>query len=336
MSEVRQDPISGHRVILAPDRHNRPAAYDGQEPLSENKTCPFCAGHEELTSNPICWYPPGTQEAYLRNWRVRVIANKFPALSTATTSLNSQTATTGDHEGIHEVFVESRRHIDSFGELSSDEAAWTWLAYRERLLAIRQQKQWAYAQIFKNSRRGSGASIEHSHSQLLASRFVPSALSTELRSAAEHHHRNKTCLYCSMIESEIAGNQRVVMKDKDLVAFCPAASRFPYEVWLFPITHLPRFEASTTSLLERASRILQRLIRSFDRELRCPPYNYFLHTAPFDSPQQAYFHWHLEIFPRLVTTGGYEWATNSFVNTVPPETAARHLRQRWQQVDAHQ
>ena len=141
---------------------------------------------------------------------------------------------------------------------------------------------------------------------------------------------------CSMIESEIAGNQRVVMKDKDLVAFCPAASRFPYEVWLFPITHLPRFEASTTSLLERASQILQRLIRSFDRELRCPPYNYFLHTAPFDSPQQAYFHWHLEIFPRLVTTGGYEWATNSFVNTVPPETAARHLRQRWQQADAHQ
>lgn len=335
MSQVRRDPISGHRVILAPDRHDRPTEYDGQEPLPENDKCPFCAGQEELTSDPICWYPPSTQAAYLRNWQVRVIANKFPALSRSTTSADGQISGAEDHEGIHEVFVESRQHIASFGDLSDDEAAWTWLAYRERLLAIQQQKQWPYAQIFKNSRRGSGASIEHSHSQLLAGRFVPSALCTELTSAAEHYQHQNTCLYCAMIESELLGKTRVVIEDNDLIVFCPAASRFPYEVWLFPITHLPRFESTSTSLLERASRILQLLIRSLDSELRCPPYNYFLHTAPFNNPQQDYFHWHLEIFPRLVTTGGYEWATNSFVNTVPPETAARHLRQHWQQVDTN-
>ena len=336
MSEVRRDPISGHRVILAPDRRNRPAAYDRQEQLAENAKCPFCAGHEELTSPPLCWYPPSPPEMYLRNWRVRVIANKFPALSTDTANATAPGTGAKDHEGIHEVFVESRRHVDSFGELSADEAAWTWLAYRERLLSIRQQEQWPYAQIFKNSRQGSGASIAHSHSQLLASRFVPSALSTELAAAAEHRHHHNTCLYCAMIEAELLSEARVVIEDQDLVAFCPAASRFPYEVWLFPLSHLPRFEASATSLLERASHILQQLIRSFDRELRCPPYNYFLHTAPFHSTQQDCFHWHLEIFPRLVTTGGYEWATNSFVNTVPPETAAKQLRQQWQPTGTNQ
>ena len=249
MSQVRQNPISGQRVILAPDRHHRPEEYSAAEHLLENSKCPFCAGQEEFTPDPICWYPPSTQETYLQTWRVRVIANKYPALSTSTTSRHSPTCSNTDHQGIHEVVVESREHIDSFGGLSDDEAAWTWLAYRERLLAIRQQETWSYAQIFKNSRRGSGASIEHSHSQLLASRFVPPVLETELKSAAAHYLHKKTCLYCALIESELLAKHRVVIEDENLIAFCPAASRFPYEVWLFPIDHVPSFEATPTSHL---------------------------------------------------------------------------------------
>ena len=329
MPEVRRDLISGRRIILAPERHTRPQEYGVSDGTDDHLRCPFCAGSEELTPAPVCWYPPSRPEDYRQTWRVRVIENKYPALLAPTEESSLPSWSNASPEGIHEVFVESREHVESFGQLSDDDATWTWLAYRDRILNLHQQEGWSYAQIFKNARKASGASIAHSHSQLLATRFIPSLVETELAAASEHHQREATCLFCTMIEAERTSTTRVIVETDGVIALCPAASRFPYEVWLLPTDHLPRFEVSPTTLLERISKTLKRLILALDTKLDRPPYNYFLHTTPFGTSFEDTYHWHLELFPRVITPGGYEWATDCYVNTVLPEQAAHELRGAW-------
>jgi UDPglucose--hexose-1-phosphate uridylyltransferase len=227
--------------------------------------------------------------------------------------------------GEHEVIIESPRHVVSLSELSPEEASLVFAAYRDRLAAGR-SKGLRYVQIFKNVGAAGGATIEHSHSQLLAMPQVPTHVVGELENCRRYHERQGRPLLSAMLEEELRRGERIVADTPDLVAFCPWASRFPYEVWMVPRRRQSDFAAVTPAEAGQAAAMARDLIGRIERTLGNVGYNYLLHTQPFDTSRYDHYHWHIELFPRITKVAGFEWSTGVFINTVAPETAAKALR----------
>ncbi|MCH2124778.1 MAG: DUF4921 family protein [Pirellulaceae bacterium] len=335
MPQFRKDPFSDRWVLLAENRAERPNAIGLSQAtgLSSQESvmarCPFCAGNEADTPPATAVYREGEILCGHGEWQVRVVPNKFPAVTFSgrpELQPDSIFFQTRDGEGIHEVIVESRDHRTSFSELSSAEARWVFQAYRDRCEEIKDTTELRYVQIFKNARPGAGASMEHAHSQLIATSDVPPFVEAELAHARQSARPSTGCSFCEMIRVEFAAKARIVMADSDVVAICPFASRFPYETWVLPRFHTARFEEMPNSVLASASEMTRCVIKKMEIELGKPAYNYLLHTAPLDSGLYPYYHWHLEIFPRLTQWAGYEIASGNFINPVAPEKAAERLR----------
>jgi UDPglucose--hexose-1-phosphate uridylyltransferase len=319
MSEFRQDPLSRRWVIIGGERAGRPNEFVEAATRASGLTCPFCAGHEDETPAAIATYSANGKG----KWLVRVVPNKYPAL----TPDQSPAATNGAAGfGRHEVIVESPRHVASFSELTEAEAQAAFAAYRDRLIQLKREGPYRYVQIFKNVGPAAGASLEHIHSQLLALPTVPEVVAQELTSSGEHYQRHHRSLLMEMIERETASGERIIAQTGGLVAFCPHASRFGYEVWIAPKRHQPRFEDTQAGELGEVSRLMRETIGRIERAVGLVAYNYFLHTQPFDMPAYDHYHWHIEIIPRLTKVAGFEWSTGCFINPYPPELAAAHLR----------
>ena len=58
-----------------------------------------------------------------------------------------------------------------------------------------------------------------------------------------------------------------------------------------------------------------------------PPYNFIIHSAPLSEEFKEYYHWHIEIRPRISQIIGFEWGTGTFTNAVLPEVTAREMRE---------
>lgn len=319
MSEFRQDPLSRRWVIIGGERAGRPNEFVEAATRASGLTCPFCAGHEDETPAAIATYSANGKG----KWIVRVVPNKYPAL---TPDPASAAANGAAGFGRHEVIVESPRHVASFSELTETEAQAAFAAYRDRLVQLKGEGPYRYVQIFKNVGPAAGASLEHIHSQLLALPTVPEVVAQELASSGEFFQRHQRSLLADMIERETAAGERIVADSGGFIAFCPYASRFAYEVWLAPKKHRPRFEDTQTGELGEISRLMQETIGRIERAVGPVAYNYFLHTQPFDMPAYDHYHWHIEIIPRLTKVAGFEWSTGCFINPYPPESAAAHLR----------
>jgi UDPglucose--hexose-1-phosphate uridylyltransferase len=327
MSEFRQDPLSRRWVIVGSDRAARPNEFVELPVARQPIPCPFCAGNEHETPEEVRRYVlPGAS-----GWQVRVVPNKYPAVDVQQACpgclpLGSSLGSPVPGFGRHEVIIESPRHLASFSELSDAETELVFRAYRDRLLALKSEGRYAYVQIFKNAGPAAGASLEHIHSQLLALPAVPEVVAQELASSAEHFAKSKKSLVQSIIENEIAAGERIVAQTGNCVAFCPFASRFPYEVWIAPAAHLARFELASDSLLAEVAQLVSQVIRRIESATSGGPYNYFLHTQPFTGAKDEHYHWHLEILPRVTKVAGFEWSTGCFINPCPPEAAAAQLR----------
>lgn len=330
MSEYRQDPLSRRWVIIGCDeRAGRPNEFVEATTRQTGLPCPFCAGNEAQTPEAIASYS-ATAGA---SWTVRVVPNKYPAVTTdearcKSCELFAPGAAAGKAAGFgrHEVIIESPRHVASLSELTDGEAELVFVAYRDRLRQIKAEGTLPYVQIFKNVGPAAGASLEHVHSQLLALPGVPEVLQTELASCDEHFQANGRLLFSELIERELAAEERIVAQTPGFVAFCPYASRFPYEVWIAPRGHQPRFEEAEAGELAELARLMRDCIGRIERAAGQSSYNYLLHTAPFDSPAHDHYHWHIEILPRLTKVAGFEWGTGCFINPLAPESAAAHLR----------
>ncbi len=142
----------------------------------------------------------------------------------------------------------------------------------------------------------------------------------------EFYNYRGRCVYCDMIQQELATEKRLVIDSPGFVAFCPFASRFPFETWILPKRHSPRFEEATKHEYRNLARALQEILRRLNEVLNGPPYNYVIHSSPVGEPPHGYYHWHLEIMPKLTQVAGFEWGTGFYINPVPPETGARFLR----------
>jgi UDPglucose--hexose-1-phosphate uridylyltransferase len=348
MPQLRQDPITGRRVLISTERAGRPQQFAPAPIPAVSLDCPFCAGHEAMTPPAVLEVP---DPAAPDRWRVRVIPNKYPAVSPepvaparnssykpealarearcASSELSSPALRAcGERAvGAHEVIVETPDHARTITALSEEHFADVLAAYRSRMRFWKARRAWEIASVlvFKNNGPQAGASLEHAHSQLIALPWVPATLAEELSGAEARHAQDGGCVFCQLVARERAEGTRIVAEGQDFLAFCPFAGRFPFETWILPKSHASHFESSRGSLAELASLVL-RIIGRMETLAPGLAYNYWIHSAPPNRLELASYHWHIEIAPRLATLAGFELGGGWNINPVAPEDAALALR----------
>jgi UDPglucose--hexose-1-phosphate uridylyltransferase len=195
------------------------------------------------------------------------------------------------------------------------------------MLDLTNDKRLLYALIFKNVGESAGASLEHTHSQLICTPIVPKRVQEEMFRCEEYESFHDRCLFCDIIEQDISVRDRVVMNSENFLAVMAYASRFPFETWILPKQHISHFEHTPPGMLAELAKVLREVLCRIDVSLDDPPYNYMLHTSPMSMGPVAYYHWHLEVIPRVTRVAGFEWGTGFYINPVVPEEAARYLRE---------
>lgn len=329
MSEFRQDIISDRWVIIAPERAARPTDFPVERRTAVGGFCPFCEGNENRTPPEIAAFRAADTLPNTPGWRVRVVPNRFPALA-GHHCLREKTdplfpSISGF--GHHEVIIESPRHILSTGEMPSLAVTDVLRMYRLRLRALQKEPDLAYAMIFKNIGAAAGATLEHTHSQLIATPVVPGIVVAELRGADNFFQKNSQCVFCAILQREQADGDRIILENENFTAFAPYASRFPLETWILPKQHVGDFGAQNPDTLPDLGNILREILARLDIVLDRPAYNYIIHTVPFCRQAEPRYHWHIEIIPRITRVAGFEWGTGFHINPAPPEHAATMLRQ---------
>lgn len=370
-SEMRHDWLSDRWVIMAPQRSARPLDFVRQSTqIVSNSQCPFCHGHERETPDAVASYHKVHQHASVSKWHVRVVPNKFPAVSDT-----SQLALIGDSElasmglsraanferkesrwlgssfegsssyqsddsaagviklfhrrelsGGHEVIIEGPNHFQSLTQLDRETTRLVFRAYRDRLYHWLTERSIAYAVVFKNVGQEAGASLVHSHSQLIATDVLPTDVARAAQRMDLFFEQEGQCLFCRTIQDELQQQTRIVEESNAFVAYCPFASRLPALVTITSKHHLNQFEMLSDDHLSELSWLVHRLVRRIEHCFPEAAYNYVIHTAPHCQQSSAAFHWRIELFPRISTVAGFEWGSECFINPLPPEMAAHQLR----------
>ncbi|MFK7737714.1 MAG: DUF4921 family protein [Pirellulaceae bacterium] len=341
-SEMRYDWLADRWVIMAPQRTARPNDFELATPhIKDDSECPFCVGHEAETPTAVATYR--TSDANEMDWNVRVVPNKFPAVQTGADALgqlglNSASDATNQASSIelfqrrelsggHEVFIESPRHVMSLTDLDRKEVATVFQAYRDRLGYWLTTGGCQYAVVFKNVGQDAGASLSHSHSQLISTNVIPTQVDRSIKRMEHFESTEGNCVFCQMLTNELQNRVRIVEETPDFVAFCPFASRTPSLVHILPRTHRARFEELENQDVEQLSWLSHRLLRRVEKCFPDSAYNFVIQTAPRRLDNPASFHWRIELFPRLTKVAGFEWGSDCYINPITPEVAANQLRQ---------
>ncbi|MEX2264343.1 MAG: galactose-1-phosphate uridylyltransferase [Bryobacteraceae bacterium] len=329
MPELRKDPVTGRWVIISTDRARRPTDFS-RDPVpiaSPNGFCPFCYGNEQKTPPEIMAFRP-RGEPNQPGWTLRVVPNKFPALGIEG-ELNRQGEGMFDRMtgiGAHEVIVETPDHEARLVDLSERQVEDLLWAFRDRMLDLKKDKRLCYIVIFKNHGEAAGASLAHSHSQIIALPVVPKRVREELDGAKTYFTYKERCAYCDVIRQETQSGARLVTETDMFVVLQPYAPRFPFETLILPKRHRSHFEDADAPSFQNLAWVLRSTLRKLDKVLECAPYNFVIHTAPIQQAPMEHYHWHVEIMPKLTKVAGFEWATGFYINPTPPEEAARFLR----------
>lgn len=330
LPELRKDPITRRWVIIASERARRPTDFaPSPAPNNGGAPCPFCQGHEHLTPPEILAFGRNNSAPNSPGWKVRVVPNKFPALGIEG-SLDRQGIGVFDRMngiGAHEVIIETPDHIRALAELPEEQIQLVLAAYRERMVDLKRDRRFRYILVFKNHGEAAGASLEHTHSQLIALPIVPRQVGEELENTERYFDEKERCLFCDIIRQEREDQVRVIAENEHCVALAPFAPRFPFEAWILPLHHSSSFEGESAEVYAATAALLRDVLRRLDAVLEHPPYNYVIHTSPVGREHNEHYHWHLEMMPTLVKVAGFEWGTGFYINPTPPEEAARWLRQ---------
>jgi len=325
MPELRKDPLTESWVVIATERGKRPSDFARPSSSGRSGTCPFCYGSEGMTPPEVLAYRDGS-DPDAPGWSVRVVPNKFPALSP---ELEREAPRRfGPYQemsasGGHEVLIESPEHDSTLGTHDVRQVEMILRAVKERLIDYRDKGRTEYVQVFKNAGPAAGASLEHTHFQMIAVPLVPDVLRDEMEGMSNRDGRS--CRLCEIVKFESGLEERVIEKPEGYLVYCPFASRFPYETWIVPIEHSGHFEDASENDLRKLAPVLRDTVGRLESAFEDVPYNLVLHTAPFGAPRDG-FHWHIEILPRLTIAAGFEFGTGYFINPTPPEMAARFLR----------
>ncbi len=323
--EWRMNPVTGQWVIVAPERSARPMLLDVHEdPPAADEPCPFCAGNEQLTPSEVQAIRAPESEPNKPGWRVRAVPNSYPAVKPFGDPgpVSNGFFQRSNGVGRHELIIECPEHQSNLASLGVNHFCEVVQLWRDRMLAARNDPNLRYGQLFKNHGSDAGASVEHAHSQLIATPMIPRTVREELRFAAKFHEEHGTCCYCELLRRERADGSRSVVEAPGFDAFTAFAGRQPFETWIVPDVHRSEFELISTTEAEHLGQILWTVLRKLDTALEGPPFNLVFHTAPFHEPPLPYYHWHVEVVPRLTQLAGYEWGSGSHINPIMPEDAA--------------
>jgi len=330
LSELRKDPITGRWVIISTQRGKRPSDFVRESVEIKGKgICPFCPGKEGMTPPEILVYGRKGTGRDTPGWTVRVVPNKFPALGIEG-GLDREGDGLFDHMngvGAHEVIVETPDHNLTMATMSDravEEVLW---AYRDRVVDLKNDRRFRYVLLFKNHGEPAGASLEHTHSQLIALPIVPKRVHEEVDNSKRYFDEKERCIFCDMIHQEIETEKRVILENDQFIAIAPYAPRFPFETWILPRQHSSAFENMPSPLYGSLARLLGEFLGRLDSVLSKPSYNFIVHTSPIGEEMNDYYHWHIEMMPKLTRIAGFEWGTGFYINPTPPEDAARFLRE---------
>lgn len=328
MPEFRQNLATKEWVIVATERAKRPQDFQkkGEAPpfLPPHKpNCPFCIGNEEQTPPAVFTI---TRDG---RWGVRVVPNKFAALKPdlATTRTNVGKFLQAEGFGVAEVIIETPEHHKTIATLSEGEVEDILQAYQHRYLEISKVDKVNLITIFRNFGVRAGTSLEHPHSQLIATPIVPPHVRDPFRQAMLHYDEHGSCVYCDMVAEELRQGKRIVLESEHFVALCPFAARTPFETRVYPKAH----KASYGSISEDERGDLAGLLRAVMGKLRTglgnPDYNYIIRSSPIGDENVHYLHWYMVVIPKVSTAAGFEIGTGIYINVVAPEESAKFLRE---------
>jgi UDPglucose--hexose-1-phosphate uridylyltransferase len=338
MPELRKDPIIGRWVIVATERAKRPDQFssDSQATPAE-KPCPFCEGNEAQTPPEIYAIRPNYTQPNKPGWDLRVVPSIAPFLRIE-----------GDLErrgkglydmmngiGAHEIVVETKQHIANMADLSEEQITKVINCYIDRMRDLEKDTRFKYVLVFKNHGWvAGGGRVKHSRSQLIATPVNPKRVKEELVGARAYYDYHERCVFCDLIKQELESKDRLILDIDGFIAIAPFAARFPFEVWILPKKHSCDFINLEMNMRLDLGRIMKKVLLKLKKGLNDPPYNYILHTAPFRRQKLGYwrsidydYHWHIEIMPRLTRVAGFEWGTGFYICPLPPEDAAKFLRE---------
>jgi len=346
--EIRIDPIvPSNSVLVATARGMRPRKEEDPAPRDTRKhveTCPFCLGNEDKTPPTISSYPEGKQ------WDIRVVENLYPVLGENSTqdNLTFGLQQTIEGYGRHEVIIDHPSHGIAIHEMSTDHLALIFKCYQDRIRSLYESdSRLKYILAFKNFGPAAGASIPHTHSQIIAMPVVPENLFNEVENSRQHYNKHNKCIFCSLIDEaltyeatiydrdsgevrrKINVGQYVIEKNEHFVAIKPFASRYEWEIHILPLQHEADYLHTSEEHLKSFAEVLRNSMARLDQVIGGAQYNYFLHSLPHSNEYNdcaPSYHWHLEICPRTSIPSGFELGSGLFVNTISPEDAAEKLR----------
>lgn len=340
MPELRRDPVVGYWTIISAERGWRPMDYRPVK-ITTERECPFCEGKESHTPPEVFALRSGSSAKDGPGWQVRAIPSQVAMLSPQ----NGEPESHGmglydmrDGTGRHEIIVETPRHQHDLDEFTEAQVEQVLRVYASRINELEKDPGLQYPLLFKNHGLTSGAAVDvirHSRSQLVGLPIIPKRAKEELQMARNYFERRERCVFCDVLKQERSSQTRLVAENDAFFAFCPFASRYPFETWILPKKHSADFGHLEPSSFGALASLLRGCLVRLRNLLEDPPYNIILHTAPFRHAKagsywktlDADYHWYLQIMPRLTMSAGFEWGTGIHINATPPEEAAQLLRE---------
>ncbi|MDX2255131.1 MAG: galactose-1-phosphate uridylyltransferase [Pseudanabaenaceae cyanobacterium bins.39] len=333
MSHLRQNTITKDWVIYATERAKRP--HEFAQPIDNTLTdlpvykpnCPFCKGNETISATE-------SETEYLRiedetGWRVRIIPNKYPALSPIGEFVRHSQGIRRSISGIgyHEVLIEHPDHNAILALMQIKDIKNILQAYRQRYNVICQDNRIESIIIFKNHGESAGSSLVHPHSQITATPVVPSQIRQRIVEATHYFDDTGECLFCVTLADELAAQERIILETEHFVAFIPYAALSPFHIWIFPRRHSSCFGEINDLELHDLAQVLKTVLGKLFYGLNNPPFNYTIRSIPTEVKQAKYFHWYLAIVPRVSKAAGFELGSGMYINTAMPEDSAQFLRE---------
>jgi len=308
-SEIRKDYIQEKYVIIAPKRGKRP--HDVEKPKRnqpiKKKECVFCPERIDNAGKILTTVNETTEKG--EQWAIKVLANKFPSVSIDNPKAYGQ----------QEVIVETPNHNKEIEDLSIKRISEILSVYSQRTKIISQDKKIDYILIFKNDGGTAGASLQHSHSQIFATEFLPPHLKDKSQKVQAYKLEHGSCVYCDVIKKE-KKSIRNVFEDKNMIAFCPYASIHNYEIWVMPKRHLDNITMLSKEERISFAKILKKILKKINK--LGLPYNYYFHQVIHDEDQHLY----MKITPRGSVWAGVEIGSGLIINPIAPEEAAKFYR----------
>ena len=327
MPELRHNPMNREWVIIATERAKRPheliKQHDETKRLSvHSASCPLCPGNEHMT-------PQETMRLdWNGQWQVRVVPNKFPALSSEGEPFRRTKGLRRSINGvgIHEVIVTSPDHSQTPALMSAHEVELILKCYHLRYLALSKDQRIDLITIFKNHGVDAGTSLEHPHSQVIGAPIIPAEVRGRMEDALRFYNEESRCLGCSVLREELDDRTRIIQETPHFVAFIPYASLSPFSLYIFPRRHMATFGEIHAEEITDLAEILQGVLAKLYHGLGNPSYNYVIRTAPNAISYSRYYHWYLSLIPRLTRVAGFEMGSGMFINVTLPEADAEYLR----------